>query len=404
MKKNIFFAIVTFIIIFLLFELLVNLAKVRPLNSNYGWSNAHNTYNKYINRIEVNEYGNRDVPKAKRFKNKSNIILLGDSQIELSQKSQNMPARILENKLKRNFNVYSIGSWGWGNDQQLLFLKNNINQIKPKYVILFFTSNDLENNLNHIGFKGEKPTYKINNEFEIQEPKFLFLKSVLNNFWTYRSLYRLNLLREKKNYKNYIEDESFFKRDNCSNKDTIDSKELFNYYSNYDYLRKKHIEIAKKRGEKIVNENDFKKNLQVNLIIRNRYKVEDDRLYYFRDIQSLEDTKQIFLTNYLINKIQDIVVDNNAKFILLNVVNENNLFKDDKVYNVCINDKLVKYSNQFFYVLFKKVFNGIENIVTYKIHKGIEEYDLIDGHLNFEINQKIFSIIANQIENFEKNK
>ena len=84
--------------------------------------------------------------------------------------------RILENKLNRNFNVYDRLR-GWGNDQQLLFLKNNINQINPKYVILFFTSNDLENNLNHIGFKGEKPTYKINNNFEIF-PKFLFLKSV----------------------------------------------------------------------------------------------------------------------------------------------------------------------------------------------------------------------------------
>ncbi len=404
MKKNIFFAIITFIVIFLLFELLVNFAKIRPLNSNYGWSNAHDKYSKYINRIEVNEYGNRDLPKAKRFKNKNNIILLGDSQIELSQESQNMPARILENKLNRNFNVYSIGSWGWGNDQQLLFLKNNINQIKPKYVILFFTSNDLENNLNHIGFKGEKPTYKINNSFEIQEPKFLFLKSVLNNFWTYRSLYRLNLLREKKKYKNYLEDESFFTRDNCSNKDTIDSKGLFNYYSNYDYLRKKHIETSKKRGEEIVNENDFKKNLQANLITRNRYKVKDDRLYYFRDIHSVEDKKQIFLTNYLIKNIQEIASNNNAKFILLNVVNENYLFKDDKIYNVCVNNKLVKYSNIYFYSLFRKVFDGIDNIVNYKIDRGIEEYDLIDGHLKFELNQKIFEIIANKIKNFEKEK
>lgn len=404
MKKNIFFAVMIFIIIFLFVELSLNLAQIRPSNASYGWNNAHNTYNKYINKIEVNEYGNRDLPKAKRFKNKSNIILLGDSQIELSQKSQNMPARILEKKLKGNFNVYSIGSWGWGNDQQLLFLKNNINEIKPKYVVLFFTSNDLENNLNHIGFNGEKPTYKINNNFEIQEPKFLFFKSVLNNFWTYRSLYRLNLLREKKNYKNYLEDESFFKRDNCKNKNTIDNKQLLNHYSNYDYLRKKHIQIYNKRGEKIVNENDFKKNLQKNLILRNRYKPEDDRLYYFRETQSLEDKKQIFLTNYLINKMQDIVVDNNAKFILLNVVNENNLFKDDKVYNVCINHKLLRYSNQFFYALFRKVFNGIENIVTYTIHEGTEEYDLIDGHLNFEINEKIFATIANKIEKFEKNK
>lgn len=404
MNKNILFTFILFILIFLIFELLVNLSNIRPLNANYGWNNAHDTYSNYIKKIDKNEFGNRDLPKSKRFKNKRNIILLGDSQVELSQKSENMPARILERKLEKNFNVYSIGSWGWGNDQQLLFLKKNIKKIKPKYVILFFTANDLENNLNHIGFKGEKPTYKINDNFEIEEPKFLYVKSLLNNFWTYRALYRLNLLKEKKNYKNYLEDSSFFDRHNCDNTNTMNKNQVFEHYSNYNYLRKKHIDIAKNRGEKINNEIDFKNNITQNLVTRNRYKPADDKIYYFRDTQTLEDKKQIFLTNYLIKNIQETASNNNARFIVLNVVNENNLFKDDKIYNVCVKNKLVRYSNLYFYNLFEKVFDGIDNIVNYRIDKGIEEYDLIDGHLKFELNQKIFEIIANKIKNFEKQK
>ena len=51
MKKNIFFAVIIFIIIFLFVELSLNLAQIRPSNASYGWNNAHNTYNKYINKI-----------------------------------------------------------------------------------------------------------------------------------------------------------------------------------------------------------------------------------------------------------------------------------------------------------------------------------------------------------------
>ena len=86
------------------------------------------------------------------------------------------------------------------------------------------------------------------------------------------------------------------------------------------------------------------------------------------------------LTNYLIKNIQEIASNNNAKFHSFKYVNENYLFKDDKIYNVCVNNKLVKYSNIYFYSLFKKVFDGIDNIVNYRIYGGIEEYDLIDFH------------------------
>ena len=51
MKKNIFFAVIIFIVIFLFVELSLNLAQIRPSNASYGWNNAHKTYNKYINKI-----------------------------------------------------------------------------------------------------------------------------------------------------------------------------------------------------------------------------------------------------------------------------------------------------------------------------------------------------------------
>ena len=401
MKKKISIYLFSLLLFFIILEVIINFFNFRPKYNNFGWKDAHDTYKKYIIEIEKNEFGTRDIPYNKRPKGKQNIILLGDSQIELSQAAENMPARILENELKNFYNVYSFGSWGWGNDQQLLILNKTIKQIKPKFVILFFTPNDLENNLNNIGFKGEKPTYKIDDQLNIEGPGFLKLKYLLNQLWTYRVIYRIKLMYKKKNYKNFIEDNSFSKRSACKNHKTINQIELFDHYSDYNYLRNKHIANLSARGEKIKDEIDFKKDIKKNLILRNRYKPLDDKFYYFRDIQSLEDKKQIKLTNYLLNNIQKVSIENDAKFILLNVVNENNLFQNDNIYKVCINNKLVKYSNIYFDKFFSKVFKDIEMILNHKILKGTKEYDLIDGHLNLLENTKIFSKLAKKIKKLE---
>ncbi len=390
--------ILLFFVMFLVGEVFLNVIDVRPNQKNFGWKNAHDTYEKFIKKIDLNEFGTRDIKIEKR-KKIPNIILLGDSQVELAQKAKNMPARILEDVLKETYNVYSLGSWGWGNDQQLLILNKTIKKIKPEYVILFFTPNDIENNYNNIGFKGEKPTFKISDNYKISEPKYFFIKSLLNLSWTYRTIYRVYLLSKKKKYENFIDDKSFLSRKKCNETNHISLEELLNNYSDYSYLRKKYLEITKMRGEKINDEKTFKKNIYKLLITRNRYKPEDDKLFYFRDIQSKEDKKQIYLTNFLLKEIQKISKDNNSKFILINVINKNYYFKNDSIYSICIQNKLIEYSNKYYEDFFNKIFNGLENVISHNIERGYEEYDLIDGHLNYKTNKEIFLKVADKIKN-----
>jgi hypothetical protein len=391
--------ILPFFFIFFIFEIIFNFLNIRPANNSYGWLNAHDTYKDIIKEIEVNEYGTRDIVKNKRYK-APNIILLGDSQIELAQSSEKMPARILEEKLNKKYNVYSLGSWGWGNDQQLIILRKTINEIKPKYVILFFTLNDLENNHNHIGFKGEKPTFTVDKN-NIHEPRNEFVKKILNQLWTYRVIYRLHLKQESKKYKNLINDEHFSKRKNCYEKNLITEKDLLRNHSEFEYLRTKYVETTKARNQNLLKIEDWEKDAFRLIITKNRYKPNDDKLFYFRDILSKQDYEQIFLTNYLLNKIQNLSKENNAKFILLNVINKNYFFKNDKNYSICLDGKVVNYSNKNFEKFLGKVFRGIDYIITYNIEKSIKEYDVFDGHLNYNLNQKIFELVSKKIKNHD---
>ena len=59
-NKKIFFYFLTFLLFFIIFEVTLNILKIRPNNSNYGWLNAHDTYNNLVEEITVNEFGTRD--------------------------------------------------------------------------------------------------------------------------------------------------------------------------------------------------------------------------------------------------------------------------------------------------------------------------------------------------------
>ena len=137
MKKILSFSLVL-LTLFLITDLLANILNLRPTNSTYGWLHSHQTYKNVQKKINFNEYGTRD--ELKQIK-KKNIILLGDSTVETSHSAEKMPARLIENELGQEYNVYSFGSWGWGSDQQLLMLKKSIKKINPEYVILLFSYN-----------------------------------------------------------------------------------------------------------------------------------------------------------------------------------------------------------------------------------------------------------------------
>ncbi len=96
------------------------------------------------------------------------IVLLGDSQVEAAGTDfEDMPEvelrRVVAEGSGANVSVVSIGSLGWGQDQELLALESDIDAIHPTEVVLWFTeSNDLWNNTfpTHLPKDGfPKPTF-----------------------------------------------------------------------------------------------------------------------------------------------------------------------------------------------------------------------------------------------------
>jgi hypothetical protein len=94
--------------------------------------------------------------------------LLGDSQVEAYAVAfDDMPERQLQRTvaelLRTDVSVLSIGSGGWGQDQELLALQAHIKSVGPSAVVLWFTEdNDLWNNTFPTHFPKDgtpKPTF-----------------------------------------------------------------------------------------------------------------------------------------------------------------------------------------------------------------------------------------------------
>jgi len=119
-------------------------------------------------RVEahVNELGYRGQP-IRYSKDDTVIVLLGDSQVEsLACPPNEMPESYLEQHLrerKARFKVFTLGSGGYGNDQEYLALKEYFQTYRANAVVLWETfGNDVWNNIfpTHWPEDGVvKPTY-----------------------------------------------------------------------------------------------------------------------------------------------------------------------------------------------------------------------------------------------------
>jgi hypothetical protein len=119
---------------------------------------------------EANEIGYRG-RSIKYLPSDIVVVLLGDSQVESSTcPLDKMPEAYLERYLKRwneRIKVFTLGSAGYGNDQQLLALHQFYERYRADSVILWQTlDNDIWNNIfpTHWPTDGPiKPTYRFEN-------------------------------------------------------------------------------------------------------------------------------------------------------------------------------------------------------------------------------------------------
>lgn len=146
-----------------------------PPNPIVGWRTVHDVNrddnpSRYYSRDEVNEFGYRG--QSLRYQPGDVVtVLLGDSQVESDKSSkEEMPERFLEATLRRanaNAKVISLGSAGYGQDQEFLALEEYFSRYPATNVVLWLTiGNDLWNNAfpSHSASGKEatpKPTYHL---------------------------------------------------------------------------------------------------------------------------------------------------------------------------------------------------------------------------------------------------
>src|SRR5262249_23401701 len=127
-----------------------------------GWKNEGRYVNELGYRGQLIHYSDRDIV----------IVLLGDSQVESEACPPDMmPERYLEQHLQRRdarFRVFTLGSGGYGNDQQYLALQEYFGKYRADAVVLWQTfENDVWNNIfpTHMPADGAiKPTYWLDND------------------------------------------------------------------------------------------------------------------------------------------------------------------------------------------------------------------------------------------------
>jgi hypothetical protein len=151
-----------------------------------------------------------------RLSGNGTVLLVGDSQVATGYPLKSMPEVFLRDELLQRtgkpFRVISVAESGWGQDQQLLALRevfSKFTAIKPQYVCLWFTpGNDLWNNTfpTHYPANGTpKPTFWLKNG-KLAGPHAGFMQP-----WYRHHLLLLRALDLARKIPDYVTDEEWEK-------------------------------------------------------------------------------------------------------------------------------------------------------------------------------------------------
>lgn len=143
--KNSLLSLITVVFMLALVELGLHIADF-PATPKAGWKWDESPYRGMMNQGDqrVNQLGLR----GKKFDYQDDdfvVLLVGDSQTEAgTQLFDDMPEALLETALKAQLNtdkvtVFSLASAGWGQDQQLVALRNYFQQHRANLVINWTT-------------------------------------------------------------------------------------------------------------------------------------------------------------------------------------------------------------------------------------------------------------------------
>lgn len=420
MKKTLIINFLILLVLIVLVDIFANTLKLRPLlwknsfysylnNGWYTWNGADHLYENEIHSKQTNGFETRGLKPNNEIS--KNIILLGDSFLETSHKISEMPERYLRDSIPES-NIISFGSWGWGNDQQLLHLEKYIKQIKPEKVVLFFQLNDLKENISKHGFLGSKPNFLLKqkkDELNLKRPFLILKKNYFEYSYFYRALNKIINKIKLKKQKHFLDIAN-----KCNKKindyDNLET-ELKKFFDKNYYLRAKNIANSPKKpygkpnSPMIETFNEWQKN-QIQKFLKYNKKASlannihsfNDGLYYTSEITTPIKKKGELITNRLINEIQKVVIENNSDFYLINVYHKkfHRPLSSEKQFVFCYEGKELTYSNKAYDDMVKRVFKDIKYVLNINIEEefGFENYDFFDGHLNNEANKFVMVRVA----------
>lgn len=169
--------VVSFLLFLLLSEVFLRIIDIPDSNrKNYiraGWKTKTNYM--HINQLgyrgQLIEYSDSTIV----------VVLIGDSTVEVrSSPFELLPEQLLEEKLRYynpNYKVFTLGTYGYGTDQQYLALEEYYKKYRADHVVLWQSiQNDIWNNVFPTGSlprDGElKPTYWLNENGKLDGPNF----------------------------------------------------------------------------------------------------------------------------------------------------------------------------------------------------------------------------------------
>ncbi|MGD2180349.1 hypothetical protein [Lusitaniella coriacea] len=300
------------------------------------------------------------------------IILLGDSHVEAGACIYDrMPERRLEhhlNTLGKKVKVFSVGAWGYGQDQQLLALREYYQQYRADLVILWQTpENDIWNNMfpTHWPANGTpKPTFWLEGN-QLQGPNYKIGDKIPSS--------RLGLLLHRVLKSSPKRDDAWEKRLPSSYVPLTDYQGTVNQ----EWQQRWNSDLGFMKAENLAS--------------------EKSHLSIFLSPQSPRMNYGITLTRKLIKAIESEVIENQGKLLIFRPQKPSkDRLLGEQIF--VLNDKYYRASQEQFQETIEEINQGFQEVL---IPIGIEDYrvSLEDGHLNQNAVDVVMKDLALELAN-----
>jgi len=298
------------------------------------------------------------------------VVLLGDSQVEaMALPPDAMPERRLEAYLdspKGTTRVFSVGTGGYGQDQELLALEEYFRKYRADLVVLWETpGNDVWNNVfkTHMANRNPKPTFWLDRSGALRGPSESLLQPLADSRIVVASLWAraFGLPWRDKSWERRL-------------------PEPYAPFAQYagpvrtEWQERWNTNLGRMRDENLDTE---KSHMAVMLAPRSK------RMQFGLD-----------LTHALMERIRELVTANHAKLVVFYVDTHDFVSEDDQVY--VLNKKYYRVSKHQFEANWNYVNRGFD-VEMIPVTETDWRVGPDDGHLNARTTEQVMANLAQRL-------